>query len=141
MTRINVNELDDEYNHAGSLVMMWQGQPFTGIAFQMSLQGTLWCEQAYVEGTLHGISKEWYLNGQLKSQTAYKWNRIHGRDQELYGGGQPKFNSFYELGILLSEQLWDEHGNLVKDYQMEHGSAPYTDLVRERAIFQKYGLA
>ncbi|TVT38969.1 hypothetical protein FNT36_14955 [Hymenobacter setariae] len=141
MTRISVNELDEEYNHAGSLVMMWQGQPFTGIAFQMSPQGTLWCEQAYVEGTLTGISKEWYLNGQLKSQTEYKWNRIHGRDQEWYAGGQAKSNSSYELGIVLSEQQWDKQSNLVKDYQLEQGSAPYTELVRERAIFQKYGLA
>jgi antitoxin component YwqK of YwqJK toxin-antitoxin module len=141
MIRINANELDDAYNHAGSLVMMWQGQPFTGLAFQISTQGALWCEQAYVEGTLHGISMEWHLNSQLKSQTEYKWNRIHGRDQEWYADGQPKSNCSYELGILLSEQQWDEQGNLVTDYQMEHGSAPYTDLVRERAIFQKYGLA
>lgn len=138
--RVNVNELDDEYNYAGSLVMVWEGQPFTGTAFQISPQGTLWCEQAYVEGTLDGVSKEWYLNGQLKSQTEYKWNRIHGRDQGWHEDGQPNYNSFYELGIPLSEQQWDEQGNLVKDYKMEQDSARYADLVRERTIFQKYGL-
>jgi antitoxin component YwqK of YwqJK toxin-antitoxin module len=87
------------------------------------------------------MSKEWHLNGQLKSKTEYKRNRIHGRDQEWYVGGQAKSNSLYELGILLSEQQWDDQGNVITDYHMALGSAPYIDLVKERTIFQKYGLA
>lgn len=119
---------------------MCEGVPFSGIAYEISPQGTLWCEQTYDDGTLNGLSQDWHLNGQLKSQTEYKWNRVHGRDQGWYENGRPEYDSYYELGIMLREHRWNEAGVLQKSYRVEDNPKRYADLLQEKAIFQKYGL-
>lgn len=138
--RININELEEGYTDAGSLILMCEGVPFSGIAYEISPQGTLWCEQIYNDGTLNGLSQDWHLNGQLKSQTEYKWNRVHGRDQGWYENGRPEYDSYYELGIMLREHRWNEAGVLQKSYRVEDNPKRYADLLQEKAIFQKYGL-
>ena len=140
MMRVNVNELDDEYTPAGSLVMLWEGEPFTGVAFELSPQGTLWSEQTYVEGTLDGISRDWYPNGQLRSHTEYKWNRIHGREQGWYENGQLKCNVIYELGTVIRKREWDERGNITKDYQIEDDAWAAEHLKSQRELFRKLGI-
>ena len=57
MLRINVNDLDEDYTEGGSLLLTWEGKPFTGIAYEMSTQGALWSEQSYEEGILSGQSR------------------------------------------------------------------------------------
>lgn len=138
--RLNINELDEGYSNAGSLILTWDGQPFSGVAYEISPQGTLWCEQSYKDGVLAGLSKDWYLNEQLKSQTEYKWNRVHGRDQGWYENGRPEYDSYYELGIMLHEHRWNKTGVLVKSYKVEDNPKRHADLLQEKAIFLKHGL-
>ncbi|RZK33439.1 MAG: hypothetical protein EOO61_15315 [Hymenobacter sp.] len=140
MTRLNLDELDEGYTVAGSPILLLDGQPFTGVAYELNSQGELWSEQGYRDGVLDGISRDWYSNGILKSETTYKWNRVHGHDQGWYENGKPAYKSVYELGTRLREQRWNEQGQLVSDYHLDTASPKYVALVQTKALFQQQGL-
>lgn len=59
MLRIDLNQLEEDYTEAGSLILTWEGTLFAGIAYELSPQGTLCSEQTYYDGVLNGLSKDW----------------------------------------------------------------------------------
>lgn len=140
MLRINLNNLDEDYTEGGTVLLVLDGKPFTGIAYEMSSQDTLWSEQCYEEGILSGLSRDWYLNGQLRSQTDYRWNRVHGHDREWFENGQLKSDAIVELGIAIRKQEWDEEGNLIKDYHIKDDTWISNHLESQRELFRKLGV-
>ena len=140
MLRINSDDLEEEYTDGGSRLLVFNGEPFTGIAYEMSPQGSLWSEQSYEEGVLSGPSMDWYPSGQLRAQTDYKWNRVHGRNREWFENGQLKSDAVAELGIVVRKQEWDEQGKLTNDYHIESDTWSSNLLEAERKLFKKAGV-
>jgi antitoxin component YwqK of YwqJK toxin-antitoxin module len=140
MERVNIDELDSDYTEGGSIIYIWEGRPFTGIAYELNRDGNLVNETSYVEGIEDGLKKDWYPNGQPKSSTEMKWNRPHGNFTHWHVNGQKKYEGVAELGHDLNSQEWDESGKLINEYQIESDPKELASLETDRLIFKKYGL-
>lgn len=140
MMRVGSIELEEAYTDRGSPVMPYQGQLFTGVAYEISPQGTLWSEQPCADGTPAGVSQSWYPNGQAESRTEHQWNRLHGCKQAWHDSGflHPQYDGVFELGLPLHFQERQAHGR--QQYAIEQDSAHYAALRQKRAIFQRFGL-
>ena len=141
MLRVNADDLDEIFTAGGSRIIVFDDKPLTGVAYEVNELGNLWSEQAYEDGVLSGVSKNWYLNGQLQSETEYRWNRVHGHNRKWFENGQLKSDAIVELGVVVREQVWDEQGNVVKEYHLGSDAWASEHLDSQRELFKRKGLA
>ena len=80
--RVPVDELDYSDQH----IYLYEGQPFTGIAYEALPDGQVVAEEAYVDGGLKGLSREWYPTGALKSEGYYKSGAPHSAKEWCQDG-------------------------------------------------------
>lgn len=140
MNRVNKDDIEIEYTAGGSPVYTWQGEPFTGVGYELGNNGALLSETSYVDGAEDGVERSWYINGQLESVSGAKWNRPHGSFQYWYENGQPKYEGEAELGHVLWRKEWDENGKLTNEYHIESDPEQYNALLMDREFFKKHGL-
>src|SRR4028119_647670 len=113
----------------------------TGIGYELNSAGKLINETSYVDGREDGSEKIWYPNGQTESVIEVKWNRPHGKFQHWYEDGKIKDKGVCELGYVVKRKEWDKNGNLINEYNIENDPESYKQLLRERKIFQRYGIS
>jgi antitoxin component YwqK of YwqJK toxin-antitoxin module len=112
-------EMDDE------LYSYYEGEKFTGISFELWDNGQLGSETTYVDGIETGLQKIWYKNGQLEKEIYLRNASGHGMEREWYENGKLKLESEIWKGICMWEKLWDENGNLTKDYKIKETDLLY----------------
>ena len=64
--------IDDTQASKEAKMLFYQGKPFTGIAYDVYLNGQLQFEETYKDGKRDGLAQWWNENGQLRLETAYK---------------------------------------------------------------------
>lgn len=121
MLRVDFDEMDTQ----DGLTYIWKGQPFTGIAYELRPDGTLRDEIEFVDGQMHGPSRDWYESGQIESETAYYCGTPYGPDRNWDECGRLRREAFLEFGFPAREKRWDEHGRLTLDTVMGPGHPNY----------------
>lgn len=137
--RINFDSLSAEFGRDG-VTYLWEGKPFTGIAFEEDTEGDLISETSYVNGIQDGFEKRWFSEDRQESYCEIKFNRPHGAFVYWYPSGKIKLEGKSELGSVLFSRKYDETGNLIEEYKIEDNPKHLEDLERERKIFKDYGL-
>lgn len=126
--RVDANALDwDDY------VCYYEGQPFSGVAFELRPSGSLWSEQTFANGLLEGVSRDYHEHGGLDSETVYKMGIANGPSRAFYATGRPKYERLIELGICVRSREYDESGTLVKDQILRPEDSNYRLLEAARA--------
>ncbi len=97
----------------------FEGELFTGIAYELYSDGKLHSEYEYKEGWEDNVGREWYLNGQLKSIEYFKNKMAYGLHTKYYEDGAKKSESDYELGVELERKMWSESGQLTEHWKLD----------------------
>jgi antitoxin component YwqK of YwqJK toxin-antitoxin module len=133
--RINADEL--ELTDDG-LTRLYEGKPFTGVAFENNAKGVLIDEAAYIDGQLSGTARLWSDSGVLISERSLTSNAAHGVSREWYRSGALKRVSEHELGILLKRTTYAENGEVTEQYLLKETDPWYSTLqtLRKGALAQ-----
>lgn len=134
MQRVNFDEL--ELDMGDGNLYLWQGHPFTGIAYELRPDGALWSEIKYVNGRRHGIARDWYPSGQLSSETTYFSGGCFGPDREWDENGRLRSETMREFNYPLRERKWDENGHLISETVLGPDSPYYSQLEERRKYHQ-----
>ena len=129
-----INEDCDEVEYDGDLIL-YSGEPFTGIGYEETQSGVLISEIAYKKGLPHGPGKLWYRSGQPKAVTNNHRGLSHGVSTFWYENGELKEENSAEFGITLWKKCWDERGTMVEDYTIEKGSGQWRLLEKHRVQY------
>ena len=129
MLRIDADEL--ELTDDG-LTLLYDGNPFTGVAFESNAKGVLVDEAEYIDGQLWGTARLWSDSGVLISERALACNAAHGVSREWYGSGALKRVSEHELGILLKRITYAENGEVTEQYLLKETDRWYSILQKLR---------
>jgi antitoxin component YwqK of YwqJK toxin-antitoxin module len=121
MERIDITDVefndDYSYRHHGVL--------FTGIAYELSPEGTLISEITFAHGIMEGPSHQWYPTGEKHADCNYHHNALHGSGNEWFTSGRQKRHTLHELGILVESDEWDEDGSLVSTFRLKEDDFNY----------------
>lgn len=129
MPRVDYDELEPSSDF---LLMDYAGKPFSGVAYENNENGNLFAETNFVEGQKSGVSREWSDAGTLVREQWFALNSLHGPSREWYATGSRKYEGFFELGICVREQEWDENGNETKSYRIDEEGAQFAILKKLR---------
>jgi antitoxin component YwqK of YwqJK toxin-antitoxin module len=116
--RINENELDEGENGE----RLWEGKPFTGIAFELHLNGNLAIEVEIENGIENGTVREWYPSGKLKLEASGKNGEPDKRITEWFENGNLKSEAIIHFGRQIKEKIWNEHDVLISDFDASSGN-------------------
>lgn len=61
----------DDLELGNNGVMMSQGRPFTGVAYETNSSGKAIGEASFLDGIQRGVAREWLESGQLVSEAHY----------------------------------------------------------------------
>lgn len=136
MLRVNSDDLEIDYGDGD--VYLWQGKPFTGLAYEMHPDGSLWSEVEYVAGREHGLARDWFPSGQLQGETSYYRGKYFGPDREWDAQGQLRSEIVYEYSYPLRERTWDAAGRLMSNKHLEQDPVKYCRLEENRAAYDQY---
>jgi antitoxin component YwqK of YwqJK toxin-antitoxin module len=134
LPRVDFEELDvgDEQ------LIIWKGQPFTGIAVELFPDGKLCSEVPHLNGVIHGLVRAWYPSGQLKKEASLWQGGLHGYERIWDEQGRLVSETLGELGIGIAEKRWDEQGRLMKDWHISPKENLYDLLLIKRKKFGRF---
>ena len=72
-------KLDEEED-----LIVFEGEPFTGIGIESYENGQKKSEKRYKRGVEHGFSYEWYGNGKKKSEVPWENGNVNGHVYSWY---------------------------------------------------------
>jgi antitoxin component YwqK of YwqJK toxin-antitoxin module len=130
MATVEYEQLEPSEDH---LLLIYEGNPFTGVAVEIDQEERLLSETTFIDGQRNGISREWARNGSLVREQHFKFDALNGKSLSWYETGSQKTEGIYELGICLQEKMWDANGDLVRDFVLEESSAQFGVLRKLRA--------
>jgi hypothetical protein len=124
MPRVDFEELDigDEQ------LILWKGQPFTGIAVEFFPDGKPCSEVPHVNGLRHGLLRAWHPSGQLSKESTLWYGGLHGYRREWDEQGHLLSETLGELGITIAEKRWDDQGRLIRDWHIGPHDSLYSTL-------------
>ncbi len=109
-------------------VYYFQGEPFTGTAFDVYRDGQVRYEQKYKNGVPDGVYKEWYENGQIKIETNYENELQFGSFKKWYENGQLKEQTTLKYSAAIgSIKHWHENGQLAYEIELKDDFTPSED--------------
>jgi hypothetical protein len=132
LPRVDFDELDIGEDQ----LMVWRGQPFTGIAVEFFPDGKPCSEVPHVNGLMHGTLRAWHPSGQLREEASLWYGALHGYQREWDEQGRLVSEVLGELGTGVAEKRWDEHGRLIRDWRISPADSLYSTLQLCR---QKWG--
>ncbi|PTL78335.1 toxin-antitoxin system YwqK family antitoxin [Vitiosangium sp. GDMCC 1.1324] len=132
LPRVDFEELDIGHEQ----LIVWRGQPFTGVAVEFFPDGTLCSEVPHLNGVRHGLVRAWHPSGQLRKEANLWQGGLHGYLHEWDEQGRLISEERGELGIGVAEKRWDEQGRLIKDWHISPEDNLYGILQIKR---KKYG--
>ena len=118
---------------------LYQGRPFTGVAYTLTPDGNVASEQEFRDGLRWGPSWERYRSGQMYHQAAFVRDVWHGRVREWYEDGRLAEDGEYEYGIALWQKKWDAAGRLTEEYRLTESDPEFESLQQVRRAFGDEG--
>jgi len=138
---VTLNELN---LHKG--LFYYKGEPFTGVATSIYLDGTISEKTAFAKGKKHGAEEKYfsngvlsfkanYINGVRNGQTTSWWSNGNKRSIANYQNGIPhgKQYQWYTSGVKFKvitlvngqeeglQQSWRENGKIYNNYEAKNG--------------------
>lgn len=93
------------------------GEPYTGLAFEYGVDGSLLSQISYRDGIEHGWLYGWHPNGVKSIERFYLDSQVKGVYREWHPNGQQKLEVFLDInGERVSAREWDEYGNLTMEF-------------------------
>lgn len=117
---LDLLEFDGDFFHAAL-----NGVPFTGVAHETLLDGSLISESTYKGGMMHGRCREWLPSGQLIHDSSWKYHARHGPCRQWYPNGGKKQYEYFKRGVLIRSLQWDEQGQLIRDFRLDERYPDY----------------
>lgn len=133
LIRVPSSELEYDEDEA---IYLRDGEPFTGIAYELYPSGALEGESEFRDGLSWGVGRGWHPNGQLSSEGHAFKDVQHGIAREWDEQGRLEEESYCEYGIVIYEKKWNEEGVLIEDYQLKESDPDYEELQR---LWELYG--
>jgi hypothetical protein len=115
----------DDLDFGPDQVHMWNGRPFTGVAFK-EFEGRLIEEISFVDGLQDGPACLWDTFGRLREVWHYYHGNSHRTQRKFDEHGRVTLEAVHEHGIETRQQRWDGD-RLVESYEL-----PADDPKRER---------
>ncbi|MET8752914.1 hypothetical protein ABZW32_22850 [Streptomyces sp. NPDC004667] len=102
--------------------VLYRDELFTGEVAEYQ-DGQIVCLDVYLDGVPNGLSQAWYPDGALKLQGNIVNGSASGEYLEWHPNGVLKARKFFDDDIysLKEESVWDEQGNLVREWRREDG--------------------
>ncbi|MEU2833584.1 hypothetical protein ABZ667_33865 [Streptomyces lavendulae] len=102
--------------------MLYQDDLFTGEVADYQGEQIV-CLDVYLDGVQNGLSQMWYPDGALKLRGTVGNGAASGEFLEWHPNGVLKSRKFFDDDIysLKEESVWDEEGNLVREWRREGG--------------------
>lgn len=94
--------------HLEAGILLQDGQPFEGWAFELYPEGTLLAATQYQKGRLHGCSLIWYPDGTPQMNASYQQGALNGRFLGWYQNGSVIYDRYINLGAYVSDNLADQ---------------------------------
>jgi hypothetical protein len=134
MPRVDFEELDVGEEQ----LMVWKGQPFTGVAVEFFPDGRPCSEVPHLEGVRHGLQRAWYPSGQLREEKNFWQGGLHGYARQWDEQGRLISERIGEIGIGIAEKRWDEQGRLIMDWHIGPKDNLYEILLIKRKNWSKF---
>ncbi|VTS06064.1 toxin-antitoxin system YwqK family antitoxin [Tuwongella immobilis] len=119
-------------------VYTFNGEPFTGLAFQSGPGGWIRSDEEYRDGLPWGVSRTWHSSTQLASESRTVGGVWHGPRREWHPTGQLALEEELEFGIALRRRRWDESGAIVEDFLLLETDPNYETLLMFRKHNPRY---
>ncbi len=116
-----VEEADPELHRVGAL-LMWRGEPFSGVVQRVEAQRVL-ARTGYWMGAREGTATEWHANGVMAAQRWYRDDRREGVHRGWWPNGKLQFERRYARDLFEGPQrAWYPDGALFesRDYRAGH---------------------
>ncbi|MFF4495403.1 toxin-antitoxin system YwqK family antitoxin [Streptomyces sp. NPDC001546] len=116
--RVDIDDPDVDMDMGNR--MLYHGELFTGEMAEY-VDDQVVCLDVYVDGIKNGLSRMWYPDGAPKLEGTVVNGSARGEFREWHPNGRLKSRKFFDDDIysLKEETVWDEEGNLVRDWHRE----------------------
>ena len=101
--------------HLEAEILLLDGKPFEGWAYELYPEGTLLAATQYQEGRLYGKSLIWYPDGKPQMSATYKKGALNGRFLGWYQNGGVIYDRLINLGKYASDNLVDQDQDRARD--------------------------
>jgi antitoxin component YwqK of YwqJK toxin-antitoxin module len=109
---------NDDTDCDGDMVL-YQGKPFTGIVYELDIDGMVCYEGEHTDGFVSGYSRTWWKPGMLKSEIIYRQkNNPYSRSMQWYANGIVKELKEGLNGTRIRCQKWNEQGILIERWEV-----------------------
>jgi antitoxin component YwqK of YwqJK toxin-antitoxin module len=122
----------DDLEYLPEGLFLFNGKPFTGLAYQNYEDGKKWCTINFVEGREHGWDRTFFRDGQLEVQTPYDHGLRHGVESEWHKNGSLKGENVFEFGVLMNTKTWSLEGEMKERYVRPPSDHLHVLIVLER---------
>jgi len=102
-------------------------EPFSGLAYELYPEGTLYRAAQYKDGKLNGMTFLWYPDGSPQMSAGYKAGALHGRFQGWYPNGSVIYDMFINRGAYGLDLLSDEDQSRRREEQETYEQEGNTD--------------
>jgi antitoxin component YwqK of YwqJK toxin-antitoxin module len=130
--------LDQQLLHGQDDRFYNEGQPFTGIGYDLAPEGWIRSEQEYRNGTPDGNLRSWYSPGRPESEAAFRGGLFHGPRRTWHENGRLASEEVFEHGVRFRGKRWDEGGILTEDFQLRPSDPEYAVLLAQRRFFEEW---
>ena len=134
MLRVSHHHLE----HRSDDLVYYEGEPFTGVGYDLADAGWLYSEIEYRDGIQWGRSRDWYAPGELAAESHFAWGWLHGPSREWHRNGQLATEELYEMGSCLKRKRWDQTGRLIEDYELKASEPEFRLLEQKRAEWSHF---
>jgi antitoxin component YwqK of YwqJK toxin-antitoxin module len=125
MNRVNADEIELTNDY----VYLWDGRPFTGIAFELDDHENIVSEIEFRNGLQMGTTRAYYPKGRLKREAQYENATLHGFARDWNEEGLVTSEEEYERGICIRRKTRDSTGNLSISYELKE-TDPQFEILR-----------
>lgn len=115
-------------------VYSWEGLPYSGVGYELTVDGALWSEMEFRNGIQHGTTREYFRSGRAKREAHYENSYLHGFVREWDESGTLQREEEYELGICLRRKVRGVSGDLVSCYEIKEGDFQFELLQQLRKV-------
>jgi len=129
--RSEVRVPDHEIEFDSELVYRWQGEKFTGIAYERSNEGVV-SEVRFLDGVQEGVSRDISATGSILAEANYRNNALHGWSRDYGEDGSVTREAYFEYGILVSSVEYGNSGDVVESFEIDPTGNTYALLQKLR---------
>jgi len=118
--------------------MLYEGAPYTGVAYEEGSAGRLVAEVTYQDGQKSGLAREWAASGALVREQSFAFDALHGEAREWYESGGCRSVGQFELGICTAEVQYGPGGEVMKEFTLNSNAPQAKTLERLRKLAQAH---